>query len=111
MRVLLGELATRDRVLGLNNLLRESWILERPESENTLPQLLSAIDIELTIPHRYKVRVGYIDIHATDLSAICDIAPKLEQPCQRAFIAILKLLLVDLFLLLLFFFLFGSSKQ
>ena len=99
MRLLFGELAASDAMLGLDDFFWEIRVLQSPEAEKPCLQLLliGAIDVILAISDRNQVSVHFVDIDARDLSSFCDIAFESEQWLEQ------DLALLYLFLLFLFF--------
>jgi hypothetical protein len=80
MWVLLRELTTRDTVVCLNELFRESWVLKRPEAQVAALQLVVRLhtDIVLTIARRDQIWVGLVDVDTSNLAPLSEVAFECE---------------------------------
>jgi hypothetical protein len=80
MRILLRELTTRDTVVCLNELFRESWVFQRPEAQVAALQLVVLLhtDIVLTIARRDQIWVGLVDVDTSNLAPLSEIAFECE---------------------------------
>lgn len=80
MRVLFRKLTTRDTVVCLNELFRESWVLKRPEAQVAALQLVVELhtDIVLTIARRNKIWVCLVYVDTSNLAPLSKIAFECE---------------------------------
>jgi len=105
MGLFLGELATSDTVLGLDDSLGEVGVFQRPEAEKTWLEnaVVSAVNIELTVTDSDQIGVGHIDVHAGNLAAFREITLEGEEllDLDFALLEFFLLILLLLFLLLL----------
>ena len=105
MRLFFGELATSNAVLGLDDSLREIWVLQSPKAEESWIELLiiSDIDVEFSITCNHEISVRIIYVDTRDLSSSCNVAFKCEQwfQCYLTIFDFFLLFLLLNFLLLL----------
>ena len=77
-----GKSATSNRVVSLDMQLRESWVLQSPETKQPLLQgiIIHAVDVIFTVPYRDEVLIPLVDVDTGDLTALSQlITLKLEQ--------------------------------
>jgi hypothetical protein len=77
---LLTELTASDARLVINDFFGEVGVLQSPETEKTRFKLaiISAVDVELAVTNNYKVWVRLINVHATHLTSLDEVALKHE---------------------------------
>jgi hypothetical protein len=72
MGLLFAKLAASDARLVINYFFREVRIFECPKTKQTRLKLavICAINVEFTITDHYQVRVGLINVYATNLATL-----------------------------------------